>query len=381
MSSIITAVETFNLSPDMHMIGEGPTARRNRVRNSQAMRRAMLEAHTLLQDAWAGDRVATMRVNEAITTSDLFKSAAGEVLDRELLTAYEAQPTQWTKFARRTTVRNFRPKQFRELLAGSQSLTRVPEHSNYPEAKADLRESQITVGKFGEQFGYTFEARINDDIGELQIVPGSWANKARYTEDDEALAQLSDPLTGAPNAAFFNATNGNLGTGALTAERLQAAIVALGQKRDESGRLLRSGPLQLVVGKALEFTAQRILTTSEIRTQDNLNGTTTVQTVIEGNPFAGKITLTVLDNLPGNAWFIIPMPSAPRPAFYVAFLAGYETPDMRYKADQGNALGGGSLSVDSGSFDDDTIYYRVRHIVGAATGDPLFTYASDGVGA
>ena len=51
---------------------------------------------------------------------------------------------------------------------------------------------------------------------------------------------------------------------------------------------------------------------------------------------------------------------------------------MRYKADQGNSLGGGSLSADAGSFDDDTIYYRVRHIVGAATGDPKFTYASDG---
>ena len=87
----------------------------------------------------------------------------------------------------------------------------------------------------------------------------------------------------------------------------------------------------------------------------------------------------MLDNLPGNAWFIIPAPSAPRPAFYVGFLAGYETPDMRYKADQGNSLGGGSLSADAGSFDDDTIYYRVRHIVGAAAGDPMFTYASDGV--
>lgn len=380
MSSIITAVETFGLSADMGMTGEGPTARRKRVRNDPRMRRAMVEAHTLLTDAWAGDRVATLRVNEAITTSDLFKSAAGEVFDRELLAQYEAQPTQWTKFARRTTVRNFKPKYLRELLAGSAALPLVPEHTNYPEAKADLRESHLTVKRFGEQFGYTFEARINDEIGELQIVPGSWANKARYTEDDAAIAMLADPITGAPNAAFFNATNQNLGTGALTAARLQAALEALSQKRDPSGRLLRSGPLQLVVGPALAFAAERIMNTSEIRHADNLNGTATIETVIERNPFAGKVSITVLDNLPGTAWFIIPAPTAPRPAFYVGFLAGYETPDMRYKADQGNSLGGGSLSADAGSFDDDTIYYRVRHIVGAAAGDPLFTYASDGVG-
>ena len=381
MSSIITAVETFNLSPDMTLVGEGPTARRKRVRGDARMRRAMLEAHTLLTDAWAGDRAATYRVNEAITTSDLFRSAAGEVFDRELLAQYAAQPTQWTKFAKRTTVRNFKPKYLRELIAGTASLTLVPEHTNYPEARADARESHLTVRKFGEQFGYTFEARLNDDIGELQVVPGSWANKARYTEDDEAIRMLADPLTGALNAAFFNAGNSNLGTGMLTAARLQTALETLSQKRDPSGRLLRSGPLMLVVGPALMFAAERIMNTSEIRYQDNPGGTVTIQTTIEKNPFAGKVTLTVLDNLPGNAWFIIPTPNSPRPAFYVGFLAGYETPDMRYKADQGNALGGGSLSADAGSFDDDTIYYRVRHIVGAATGDPLFTYASDGVGA
>lgn len=381
MSSIITAVETFGLSADMTMTGEGPTARRKRVRDDTRMRHAMLEAHTLLTDAWAGDRAATYRVNEAITTSDLFRSAAGEVLDRELLAAYAAQPTQWTKFAARTTVRNFKPKYLRDLLAGSASLTLVPEHTNYPESKADQRESSLTVRKFGEQFGYTFEARLNDDLGELQMVPASWANKARYTEDDQALAMLADPITGAPNAAFFNAGNSNIGTGALDAAKLQAALETLSQKRDPSGRLLTSGPLQLVVGPGLAFKAQRIMNTSEIQTRNNpAAGTVDISTVIEGNPFSGKVTLTVLDNLPGNAWFIIPAPSAPRPAFYVGFLAGFETPDMRYKADQGNALGGGGLTAESGAFDDDTIYYRVRHIVGAATGDPKFTYASDGIG-
>ena len=51
----------------------------------------------------------------------------------------------------------------------------------------------------------------------------------------------------------------------------------------------------------------------------------------------------------------------------------------------GNAEGlerhGADLVVTDGSFDDDTIWYRVRHIVGAATGDPMFTYASDGLAA
>lgn len=379
MTNTILIGESFGLDANLTMSGEGPAARRRRVRerarSNPGYRRALTEAKSLLEAAWAGDRVASIRVNEAMTTSDLFKSAAGEVLDVELLQAYDEQPVQWNKFAARTTVRNFKPKRLRELIGSTATLARVPEHTNYPEAKHDVAERQIAVAKFGEQFGYTFEARVNDEIGELQAVPGGWATKARYTEDDAALESLANPVTGAPSTAFFNAGNGNLGTGALTADRLQTAITTVSTKRDKNGRLRTPGPLQLVVGPALQIAAERILNTTEIRSTD-ANG----NTVITTNPLRGKVTLTVLANLPGTAWFVIPMPTAPRPAFYVAFLAGFETPDLRYKADQGQ-IGGGDVPVDQGSFDDDTIYYRCRHIVGAASGDPLFTYASDGLGA
>jgi len=378
MTNTILIGESFGLDANLTMSGEGPAARRRRVkeraRSDARYRKALSEAKALLNAAWAGDRIASIRVNEAITTSDLFKSAAGEVLDVELLAAYAEVPTQWTKFAARTTVRNFKPKQLRELVGSTATLARVPEHTNYPEAKHSLEERSIQVNKFGEQFGYTFEARVNDEIGELQSVPGGWATKARYTEDDVAIESLANPVTGAPNTAFFNVGNGNLGTGTLTAENLQAAITVVTTKKDENGRLRTPGPLQLVVGPALQFTAERIMNTTEIRTVDGDGNT-----VITSNPFRGKVTLTVLANLPGTAWFVVPTPQAPRPAFYVAFLAGFETPDLRYKADQGRRVGGGEVSVDDGSFDDDTIYYRCRHIVGGASGDPLFTYASDGV--
>ncbi len=88
----------------------------------------------------------------------------------------------------------------------------------------------------------------------------------------------------------------------------------------------------------------------------------------------------MLDNLPGAAWFVLPVPTAPRPAFYTAFLTGWETPDIRYKSDQGRSQGGGDLGPDAGSFDNDSVRWRVRHIAGAAQGDPKFTWASDGLG-
>ncbi len=368
----ITIGESFGLTADLTMVGEGPEARRQAVRQDPKRRTAVVEAKRLLELAWAGNRVAMLRVNEAITTSDLFKSAAGEVLDRELLAQYEDIETQWSKFAARTTVKDFKRKQLVELSRNRHGLRRVPEHTNYPIATTTANERFISVGKFGEQYGYSLEARVNDDIGELQQVPAGWATQARYTEDDGALATLANVTTGAPNAAFFNVGNGNLGTGILNAENLQDAITTVSTKRDKDGRLLRPGQLKLIVGPALQFTAERVLNAEELRI------TVGSQTTVERNPFRGKVQLEVLANLPGTAWFVVPAPNAPRPAFYVAFLRGFETPDTRYKADQGRSIGGGDLGVDSGSFDDDTIWYRVRHITGAAQGDPMFTFASDG---
>lgn len=367
--SLLQVAESFGLNEASLQAGHGPAARR---RNANT--RLIAEAATLLGQAWGGSAYATLAVHEALSTSDMFKSAAGDVLDRETLKQYDAMPVQWGKFAARTTVRDFRPKYMRELAGGRTRFERVPELSEYPSADYTIAERTIKVAKYGRRFGYSFEARINDQLDELQQVPGNFAIGARATEDYEALRQLVNPATGAPNTGFFTAANGNIGTGALTQPNLQAAITTVSTKRDTQGALLSPGPIQLVVGPGLQFTADRLLNQTEIRV---VAGSATT---IEPNPLRGRVTLTVLENLPGAAWFLLPTPQAPRPAFYVAFLAGYETPDMRYKADQGARAGGGTIGPDDGDFDVDAVYWRARHIVGAAAGDPMFTYASDGTG-
>lgn len=327
----------------------------------------------LLSLAWNGNDRARIAVNEALTTSDLFVSASGEVFDRALMAEYDRMPVQWTKVSSRTTVNDFRPKKLVDLLGGRGTLAKVPEHTNYPEASTSSAEIEIFVEKYGEQYGYTFEARKNDRLNELQRIPSGFAAKARATEDSATLAALASPLTGAPNTAFFKPANKNIYTGALTADNVQAAITAASTQRDSDGNLLYPGALQVIVGPALRFTAARIFGAQQIRT------TTGGVEVVESNPLAGQ-GWTVMDNLPGTAWFLMPVPTAPRPALFTAFLVGEEQPDLRVKKDQGASLGGGDLPADAGSFDDDTIYFRVRHITGGATGDPKFALASDGTG-
>lgn len=373
--TINTLSEAFGLSDDGTLAGAGPSLRRENAMKNPAQRARLVEAKQVYDRAMRGDNHARLAVNEALTTSDLFRDAIGQIMDIEMLGQYQTAEKQWTKFAKQTSVRNFKPKTLRALVGTNYALPAVPEHTPYPVAKGlDRKDQSIKVGKRGERYGYTFEARQNDDLNELQEVPGQWADVCNRTEDDAAISVLANPLTGAPNTAVFNAGNGNLGTGALTADNLQVAWVSLTTKRDASGRLMTPPALQLIVGPALQFTAQRLIGAQWIRYTD-ANG----KEVQEANPFAGT-TLTVLANLPGTAWFLLPVVTAVRPAFYVAFLTGYETPDLRQKNDAGQSLGGGQLSGDAGSFDEDTIWFRVRHIVGAAGGDPTFTYASDGSG-
>ena len=327
----------------------------------------------LLHLAWSGNTRARQAVNEALTTSDLFVSATGEVYDRAVLAEYERMPVQWTKVSARTTVNDFRPKKLIDLLGGRGTLAKVPEHSNYPEATTSSAEITIKAEKYGEQYGYTFEARKNDRLNELQRIPSGFAAKARATEDAATLAALANPLTGAPNTSMFNAANKNIYTGALTADNVQAALTALTTAKDSDGNLLYPGQLKVIVGPALRFTASRLFGAQQIRT------TTGGVEVVEANPLAGQ-AWDVLDNLPGTAWFVIPVPSNPRPALFTVFMVGEETPDVRVKKDQGVAIGGGDVSTDAGSFDDDTIYFRVRHITGGAAGDVKFALASDGTG-
>ncbi|MBE7701262.1 hypothetical protein H9623_13255 [Oerskovia sp. Sa1BUA8] len=364
--------EAFGLTDAGTLLGSSPTARRS---YSPARRQAIAEATELWGKAWGGSDRAALLVKEALSTSDLFRSATGDVLDRELLARYTDLPVQWTGFARRTTVKDFKPKKLIDILGGRTALDVVPELSEYPNAVHDTNEYEISVQKFGRRFGYSFEASVNDDIDELKTIPEAFASAARITEDTTANA-LIVTSAGAPNPAFFNAGNGNAPVAKiLDHTNLSDAITVVSTKEDTEGNLVVPNGLVLVVGPAQEMNARRILNATEVRVT---NGS---KTTLEPNWLKGVVTLVVNARLKGTAWFVLPAPTSARPAIAVAFLRGWETPDLRQQNLTGTRVGGGAISPDEGSFNEDGVYFRVRHIVGGATVDPIHTYAATGVGA
>ena len=378
-NTLINVAEAFGLA-DGGMTGTSPLVRRQ---YSPQRRALVAEAAKMWDRVWNhGDPRAAVQVLEALSTSDLFKSVTGDVLDQELLARYGEVQTFWSRFASRTTVRNFKPKRLVDILGGRGALDPVGELAEYKTADYLTDERTIAVGKFGRRFGFSWEAQINDDLDELMTIPNAFSAAAGATEDREANAQVFDTKTGAPNTSFFRAATaaekkkGRPDTAPvnlpLTLDNLSAGITTVSTRKNVDDELVAPDGLILMVGPALKMTALQILNTTEIRVTDG--DTTSVTT----NPVKGAIDLEVNPRLPGTAWFILPKPTTPRSAFAVAFLRGWETPDLRVKADAGNRLGGGAIDPSEGSFDEDGVYYRVRHVVGSAQGDPIHTYASTG---
>lgn len=380
--SIMHLAESFGLTNDGGLRGTTNAAHR---RLTPARAKALTEASELWGRAWGGDRIAATVVNEALTTSDLFVSATGDLLDRELLARYGDITPDWQEWASPATVRNFKPKKLVDIMGGKSALDLVPELSEYPYAKHSTHEYEISAKKFGRRFGFSWEAGINDDIDELRQIPDRFASAAALTESRAALEQLVTVSTGAPLATFFKSYSAsaagalgyaafqNSGTAALTAASLQAALTGMSTRKDAEGNLVPHNGLVLMVGPALEFTAESILSTSEIRVDD---GTITT---VQHNGLRGKVRLVINKGLVGNAWFLLPDPRTnQRPAVAVAKLAGYDTPDLRVAANTGQRPGGGSVSPEEGDFEVDGVWYRVRHVVGGASLDPIHTFGSTG---
>lgn len=379
--SIINLAESFGLSTEGALDGTTNAAHRTL---SPARAKALTEASELWGQAWGGNRMASVVVNEALTTSDLFRSATGDLLDRELLATYQDITPSWQEWASPAKVRNFKPKKLVDIMGGKSALDLVPELTEFPYAKSSSNEFEIAVKKFGRRFGFSWEAGINDDIDELQQIPGRFGSAASLTENVAALEQIVTLSSGAPLAGFFKsysesaakalgyAAFNNSGTAALSADSLTTAITDISTRKDSDGNIVAHNGLVLMVGPAQQFTAERLLNATEIRTGSN-------PVTVEPNYLRGKVRLVVNQDLVGNAWFVLPDPRRnQRPAVSVAKLAGFETPDLRVSSNTGSRVGGGSIAPTEGDFEIDGVWYRTRHVVGAASLDPIHTFASTG---
>lgn len=397
-------IETLNEAQAAAEVAAVPAARRNYTPET---RKRIAEALVVLGDALQGNTPRGLagkgRLLEAIARGD-FPILLGYALDRELLSRYQAVPAVWQQFARRITVSDFRVHTFMDVLGGQAGLSLVPELKEYPARSLMEAQSTLQVSKYGDRFALSWESIVNDNLGFLADLPQRLATAARETEDRVAAGLVA--TAAGPNPVLFNAnavrgpgwtpTGGTTGTSsnivpgnpALTASSLQTALTAITTRRDVDNRPIVVQSAILMVPPQLEIAARSILNATQIVNQASGAASAATTYTYVDNYLRNVVRLVVNPWLPvvdqsanaGTTWYLLPDTGNARPAVAMAFLRGYETPDLRVSADGGNRVGGGAVPATEGSFEVDDVQYRVRHVLGGGTVDAIASAVSNGSG-
>lgn len=314
---------------------------------------------------------------EAFTTSD-FPVLLGAAFEKEAMGAQKDAVKEYDLFAFEKNLSDFRPKKMVDLF-GNEYFEDVKEGDEYKGGKLAETDVEIKTGKTGKNFGLTWELQLSRDFSDLADFPKVLGNAAVNTENRkiyEVLVGSSGLKTG-----FF----GTVDNKPLTSENLIAAIETMSLKENHRKELVDVSTIVLVVGPGLAMRARQILNAEKIvrKVDDGAGNVTETE---ESNPFRGLVQLQVsreFINLNGAAtkntsWALLPGKATANPAVVKTGLIGHENVDIRVKRDQGERVGGGQVPVNDGSFNDDTIWFRGRHITGGAKGFTVAVYGSKG---
>jgi hypothetical protein len=302
-----------------------------------------------------------------------------------MLGNYMPYPVSYPAYCRIYDVRDFRSLHLQMLDGGQSRLDKISEKAPYPETKFIESEKTLQVAKYGRRYGISWEMLINDDLNALSERPAMMATGARRSEEYLAAQQIVD--SNGPHASFFTAGNANIVTGnpALSMAALQTAMGVIGNQVDAESEPIVIDMFTLLVGnRSLEITAQNILNSLMIELSES--GGTSNQKLwaqnwiksgskiqIALNPYIPKIATTKT-----NSWFLIANPNdmTTRPAFMFGFLRGMRTPQIFVKDPDAMRIGGGTVDAAEGSFDTDSIDFKLKHVFGAGQGDPKMAVAS-----
>lgn len=346
--------------------------------------RAFSEALGLVERVLSGDRYAALQFEEAMSTSD-FPLLFGDIIDRSLVAAYQEYPAEILQITDQRRLRDFRVGKRFAVDGAEGQLEEVGERQEYPERSLSEQADEVSVAKYGARISFSWEQMVNDDLDAFRDAPMRHARAARRTE--QKLVSLQYVGASGLNTTLYTAANTLSGNPALTTDNLEAALTHLASQTDEDGEPIFIGGAYLVVPPALESTARRILDTTEFRVTD-ADGNVRI---VSGNavsrnlqllvdPYIGAIATSNAD----TTWFVFADPNQGRAALEFDRLTGHEQPEIWVRTPDAQRIGGGTVGPDSGSFDTDSIDYRVRHVIGASrrvnTGGRKATVGSNGSG-
>lgn len=332
-------------------------------------------------------------MKEAASTSD-FPLLFGTVLERTLLGKYTIANPDWRTYIKVGTQNDFRPANAYGVYGLQSGLSEVKQRGEYKSDKMGEGLIQISLKKYGRRFGLSWETLINDDLGAFSDIADRLSTAALRTEFRE-VTKLIAQSTG-PNTSLFAATPGithpidktkviNKLALALTADNLATAISTLKNQKDADGEPILVTAVHLVVPPALEYTMLQVLSAGALIVSggDSTAGAApTVKTSVNvvaqmgitghTNPYLPIIDTSANAN---KTWYLF-ADLATGYAAKLNFLRGHESPELTMKAPDKVTLAGGLSNPFDGNFEEDTVHWRVRHVLGGTQFDPRMAVAS-----
>jgi phage major head subunit gpT-like protein len=356
------------------------------VRNAKAIKKqnqAVTEALRIINDVMEGKSHAGV-LREAMTSDD-FAYIFGDILDRQLLANYREAPSVYRNFTKISTVPDFRNVKRFTVSGADNELDEVPQQGEYPMESLSDDQKQYAVKKFGRKVKLAWEAMINDDLNALQEIPQRLGRAARRTESRFATKLYVD--SDGPNDSLFDSDNIIDSNPALSIDALQSGMELIGNATDENGEPIAIEMIHLVVPPSLEIAANNILNATQLEITGSSAGGSSNQQLNVANWMKNRLKLSVDPYIPivatsnGNtSWFLFADPGNNRPAIEMGFLRGHTEPEIFVKSPNARRVGGRKVDAMAGDFENDSIVYKIRHIMGGTQIDKKMAVASDGSG-
>lgn len=336
----------------------------------------VFEAATLFAKGKSGaDHFVQARLMEAFTTDD-FPILLADAFSKQAVQSQQTAVKEFEPLLVDVTVDTFDRRKLVDLWSGDAFET-VAQGEEYKGGTLEETELDHGAAKHGKSYGLTWELRRSRNFSALANFPKFLGNGSIKGQNNAVVDLLTDGT--AWSTDFF----GTLATAKFTPENLDVALKELAQRENHRGELVDTSDLVLIHGPALRSEVNRVLRSTELEMQVTDGSKVTKTRVM--NPFSNVVSPLesravgkALGSGQATAWALVQGKSSDLPSIIRTLLSGEENVDIRVKRDQGARVGGGDLSVEDGSFNDDTIWFRGRDVYGI---DPGFTegvYASTG---
>ena len=259
------------------------------------------------------------------TTSDL-PLILENVMNKELLVAYQESMRTFTNFARRTTVNDFRAKNTYKM-GDAPDLLPLGEGGEYKYGKFSESKESYRLSTYARKLGFTRQMMMNDDMGALSRFPQMFGGAASRLESDIVWGLIlnydfirnkvaNHKLFN--NKALYHDDHKNLLAGATSAFSQDGLSLLRKLGRDQltlDGKFMNVVYNMIAVGSTLETKAEQILT-----------GITTPASTSSVNVFKDKFDIIIeprIEAVSGGATAYYAFSRAVQAIEY-AYLAGNE---------------------------------------------------------